>query len=89
MRHALFDEDGAEPVNLLKTEKVNLGQEAHVLAHAIGAAEVAAIRHRDAQIVHHPAKRVHHRRVAERVRRERIHENTSWEAALTASQPGT
>jgi len=88
MRHAPFDEDGAEPVDLLKAEKVGLGQEAHVLAHAVGAAKVAAVRHRDAQVIHHPAKRVHHRPTAEITERDRIHEQTIGPAALTFEAPG-
>src|SRR5919108_402929 len=47
---AFLDEDGAEPVKLLERQKILFRQESHVFSHAIGAAEVAAIRHRDAQI---------------------------------------
>jgi hypothetical protein len=50
-RHALLDKNGAQPVELLQREKILLGQEGHVFRHAIGAAEIAAVGHRNAQIV--------------------------------------
>ena len=59
LAHALRDEGRADPVELLEGQKVALGQEGHVLGHAIDAAEVAAVRHRDAQIGDRPAERVH------------------------------
>ena len=48
----------AEPVELLERQQVLLRQEGHVLRHAIDAAEVAAVGHRDAQIGDVPAERV-------------------------------
>ena len=44
------DEGAAQPVELLERQQVRLGQEGHVLRHAIDAAEVAAVGHRDAQV---------------------------------------
>ena len=58
--HALFDEDGAEPVQLFQRQEVLLGQEGHVLGHAVDAAEVAAVGDRDAQIADCAAERVDH-----------------------------
>ena len=48
--HAFRHEGAAQPVELLEAEQVGLGQERHVLRHAIDAAEIAAVGHRDAQI---------------------------------------
>jgi hypothetical protein len=56
--HALLDEGGAEAVQLLKGEQVLLGQEGHVLGHAVDAAEVAAVRHRHAEVADMAAERV-------------------------------
>ena len=39
----------AQPVELLERQQILLGQEVHVLGHAIDAAEVAAVRDRDAR----------------------------------------
>ena len=50
LAHALGDEHAAEPVELFKAQKIDLWQERHVLRHAIDAAEIAAVRHRHAQI---------------------------------------
>ena len=44
------DEDAAEPLQLLEGQKLLARQEGHVLLHAIDAAEVAAVRDRNAQI---------------------------------------
>ena len=57
------DEGRAKPVELLEREDVALGEEVHVLGHAIDAAKVAAVRHRDAHIGDASAKRVDERRV--------------------------
>jgi hypothetical protein len=48
--HAKADEGTAEPVKFFKAEEVGLGQEGHVFRHAVGAAEIAAVGDRDAQI---------------------------------------
>ncbi len=40
----------AQTIQLLKRQQIALGQEIHILRHAIDAAEIAAIRHRDAHI---------------------------------------
>src|SRR5262249_50084756 len=58
--HALPDEGATEPVQLLEREHIRLGQEAHVLGHAVHAAEVAAIGYRDAQVSDGTAKRIDH-----------------------------
>ena len=47
---AAGDESRAQAVELLERQEVALGQERHVLRHAVDAAEVAAVRHRHAQI---------------------------------------
>ena len=57
---ALLDEDGAEPVELFERQQVLLRQEGHVLGHAIGAAEVAAVGDRYAQIGDRATERVDH-----------------------------
>ena len=56
--YALVNKGTAHPVELFQREQVAFGQKRHVLGHAIDAAEVAAVRHRDAQIADMPAKRV-------------------------------
>jgi hypothetical protein len=48
--HALLDEHRAQPVQFLERQKVLLRQEGHVFRHAIGAAKIAAVGHRHAQI---------------------------------------
>ena len=50
-----------KPVEFLQAEQVGLGQERHVLRHAIDAAEIAAIGHRDAQIGDRALKRIDQR----------------------------
>ena len=50
LAHAARDEGAAQPVELLERQQVGLRQERHVLRHAVDAAEVAAVGHRDAQI---------------------------------------
>ena len=60
---ALADEGAAQPVELLERQDLGLGQEGHVLRHAIDAAEVAAVRHRDAQIGDMPAEGIDHLRI--------------------------
>ena len=44
------DESGGERVEFFERQQFALRQEGHVLRHAIGAAEVAAIGHRDPQV---------------------------------------
>ena len=44
------DKGGGDPVDLLQRQQVAAWQELHALRHAIGAAKVAAIRHRHPQI---------------------------------------
>jgi hypothetical protein len=61
LARALGDEGGAEPVQLLKGQQVLFGQEAHVLGHAIDAAEIAAVGDRNAQIADGAAEGVDHR----------------------------
>ena len=59
--HALFDEGGGQPVELFQRQQILLRQEMHVLRHAIDAAEVAAVGHRDAEIGDRPAERIDQR----------------------------
>ena len=61
LRTPLRDEGAAEPVELLERQQVLLRQERHVLRHAVDAAEVAAVRHRDAQIGDRPPERIDQR----------------------------
>lgn len=48
--HAEADEGVGHRVKFLQAEDLIAGKELHVFAHAVGAAEVAAIRHRQAQV---------------------------------------
>ena len=48
--HAEADEGVGHRVKFLQAEDLVAGKELHVFAHAVGAAEVAAIRHRQAQV---------------------------------------
>src|SRR5215208_5310938 len=50
LAHPALDEDAADAVELLERQEVALRQEGHVLGHAVEAAEIAAVGHRDAQI---------------------------------------
>ena len=50
LAHAARDEGLAQPFQFLEREEILLRQEGQVLRHSIGAAEIAAIRHRHAQI---------------------------------------
>ena len=61
LAHALADEGAAQPVELFQRQQLLLGQEGHLLGHAVDAAEIAAIRHGDAQIGDRPAERVDQR----------------------------
>ena len=61
LAHAARDEGAAQPVELLQREQVRLRQEVHVLGHAIDAAEVAAVRHRHAQIGDRARERIDQR----------------------------
>ena len=56
--HPEADEGRAEAVELLERQELGLGQELHVLGHAVDAAEVAAVRHRDPQIGDRARERV-------------------------------
>ncbi len=53
---ALGDEGCTQPVQFFKGEQVGLWQEGHVFRHAIEAAQIAAVRHRDAQIADRSSK---------------------------------
>ncbi len=66
-------EGRAQPIELLEGKHVALGQEVHVLGHAIGAAEIAAVGDGDADIAHHAAERIDQRRGDEG--RVRVHQN--------------
>ena len=62
LAHAARDERAAQPVELFEREQVLLRQERHVLRHAVDAAEIAAVGHRDAQIGDRPLERIDQRR---------------------------
>ena len=62
LAHAARDESRAQPVEFLERQQVGLRQERHVLRHAIDAAEIAAVGHRDAQIGDRAAERIDQRR---------------------------
>ena len=57
---AATDEGSAQTLQLLERQHLRLGQEGHVLGHAVDAAKVAAIRHGDAEIGDVAAERVDH-----------------------------
>ena len=80
-RTPALDEGRAEPVEFLERQHVLLRQERHVLRHAIDAAEVAAVGHRDAQIGDRPAERVD-QRGAERGIRERSRTSSCRSGAI-------
>ena len=61
LAHALGDEGRAQPVEFFQRQQIGLGQEGHVLGHAVEAAQVAAVGDRDAQIADGPAERIGHR----------------------------
>jgi len=60
LAHALGDEGGTEPVQFFERQQILLRQEGHVFRHAIGAAEIAAIGDRHAQIGNRPTEGVDH-----------------------------
>ena len=62
LAYAARNEGGAQPVKLLERQQVRFRQEAHVLVHAVDAAEVAAICHRDPQVRNLAPERVDQRR---------------------------
>ena len=62
LAHAARDEGGAQPVELFQRQNIGLGQEGHVLGHAVDAAEIAAVGDRDAQIGDVAAERIDQRR---------------------------
>ena len=55
---AATDEGTAQPFQLLERKDLRLGQKRHVLGHAIDAAKVATIRHRDAKVGNRPLERI-------------------------------
>src|SRR5262249_37681385 len=59
--HAVRNEGAAQPVEFFERQQVGLGQECHVLRHAIDAAKIATIGHRDAQISDRASERVDQR----------------------------
>jgi len=61
LAHPLGDEGGTEPFQFFERQEVLLRQKGHVFRHAIGAAEIAAVRYRHTQIGHRAAERVDHR----------------------------
>src|SRR5262249_52294160 len=62
------DEGTAQPVEFLESQDLRFRQEGHVLRHAVDAAEVAAIRHRNTEIADLAAERVGHGRPGWRYR---------------------
>ena len=56
------NEGAAQPVEFFERQQVALRQERHVLRHAIDAAKIATIGHRDAQIGDRASERVDERR---------------------------
>ena len=66
LAHPALDEDAADAVELLERQEVALRQEAHVLRHAVEAAEIAAVGHRDAQIGDRAPERIDERRARRR-----------------------
>ena len=62
LAHAQADERRAQPVQLLQRQQLGLGQERHVLGHAVDAAEVAAVGDRHPHVADGPAERVDHHR---------------------------
>jgi hypothetical protein len=55
-----LDEGAAKPVQLLQRKNVAFRQEIHVFRHAIRTAEIAPIRHGDAEIRDGAAERINH-----------------------------
>src|SRR3954469_22529810 len=71
---AALDEDAREPCDLLEREDGAIRQERmvgaeHLARHAVDAAEIAAIGHRDAKVVHRARARIDERPAGERRRR--------------------
>ena len=71
LAHAARNEGAAQPVELLQREQIGLRQERHVLRHAIDAAEIATIGHRDAQIRDRAPERIDQGGQSVGVRRDR------------------
>ena len=59
--HPPADEGGAEPIQLLQRQQIRLGEEGHMLTHAILAAEITPIRHRNPQIGDGAPEGINHR----------------------------
>ena len=68
LAHPHPHEGAAQPVQLLQGQDLRLGQEGHVFRHAIDAAEVAAVRHRDPKVGDGPPEGVDDGRLACHVR---------------------
>ena len=74
LRTPARDEGAAQAVELFEREQVGLGQERHVLRHAIDAAEIAAVGHRDAQIGDRAPERIDEGRGRSHARDDRMRE---------------
>jgi hypothetical protein len=66
LAHTQAGEDAGQPGQFLEGEQLLAGQEhkvaaEHLAGHAVGAAELAAVGHRDPQIPQRPRQRVHQR----------------------------
>ena len=59
--HTQIDKVGAQPIQLFQSQKFLLGEEIHILGHAINTAEVTAVCDRDAQIGDSAGERVNQR----------------------------
>ncbi|EKD60276.1 MAG: hypothetical protein ACD_54C00842G0001, partial [uncultured bacterium] len=57
------DESGAKPVEFFQRQQIGFRQEGHVFGHAIGAAEIAAVGDRDAQVGDCAGERVYQGRL--------------------------
>ena len=60
LAHAEIDEGRGQPVELLQGEQLGLGQEGHLLGHAVDAAEIAAVGDRQPDVGDLPSERIAH-----------------------------
>src|SRR5690606_28559742 len=63
LAHTLVDKDVTESLQLFEAQEVTPRQEGHVFGHAVYAAEIATIRHRNPQIGNGAAKWIDHARI--------------------------
>jgi hypothetical protein len=60
LAHAKVDEGRGQPAQLLQRQELGLGQEGHLLGHAVDAAEVAAVGDRQPDVGDLPPERIAH-----------------------------